>query len=131
MAYEIEWLDGGVCKVFTGAVTMAELLGSLSDVQRNPLYGSLKYTITDFRRVEKIYFSEREMMQYGAHVVAGSVRNKDLVIGIVTTDPALIGILKERYEHLVRYPVAYFATVEECSKWILKMTHFMPEPKSS
>jgi hypothetical protein len=101
---------------------MAELLRSLADVQCHPNYAQFQFTITDFLDVEKIYFKESDVMMYGAHVIGGEYTNPGLAIGIVVTDPAIIHLLKSRYQRLVHYQVAYFATLEECGKWILEQT---------
>jgi hypothetical protein len=118
VTYSVQWPTFGAYKKFSGIVTMPELLGSLALVHSHPDFDNFKFTITDFLDVESIDFKESDMSLYGAQVIAGQVSNRELAIGIVVTDPAIIHLLKTRYERLVRYPVGYFATLEECSKWV-------------
>jgi hypothetical protein len=122
MSYTIHWSRFGVNKKFSGHVTTKELLKSLTEVQSHPDYESYKFAITDFLEVESIDFVEREMLMYGAHAVGGGYLNAQLVIGIVVTNTDIIDVLKSRYEKIVKYPVGYFSSLDDCNAWILEKT---------
>lgn len=118
MSYTIEWHEYGAIKKHEGFVSMRELLESLAKVQRRADFKSFRFSITDFSQVQRIEFNETEMLTYGAHVIGGQFANRQLHIGIVTTDPAVIEVLKRRYQPMVKYPVRYFDTLEECKHWV-------------
>ncbi len=122
MPYTVQWPKRGAYKKFSGNVTMAELLNSLSEVQCNPDYGNFEFSITDFLEVENVALNEADVTTYVARAIGGEFTNDKLAIGIVVTDPDIISLLKTRYQPLVAYPVGYFSTLEECGKWILKRT---------
>jgi hypothetical protein len=122
MPYTITWPDRGTYKKFSGHVTMAELLKSLSQVQCHPEFNRFKFSVTDFLEMEKFEFKEGDDKLYAAYVMGGEYTNSKLAVGIVATDSTILGLLKTRYEPLTKYPVSYFSTLEECEKWVQKLT---------
>ena len=101
---------------------MGELLGSLTEVQSHHHYESFWYSIVDFMDVKTYDFSEFDFLTYRAQVRGGEYLNTRMISGLVVTDPAILELLKTRYEAFTRYQVAYFPTFAACKEWVEKTT---------
>ncbi len=101
---------------------MNELLTSLSEVQSAPGFDTFKFSIVDFLEVKTYDLTDFDLLKYRAQVRGGEYLNSEMVSGIVVTDPAVLEILKTRYEAFTNYRVGYFPTLESCKQWVEEIT---------
>ena len=54
MAFDLVWEPSGVWRRYSGRLTAADLLASLNQVQIDPRYDTLRYSLNDFLAVENV-----------------------------------------------------------------------------
>jgi hypothetical protein len=60
VTYSIEWTKDGAVKVFTGTVTLEEVLRSESEISGNSKYRALWYVVSDFMNAQHPEMTESE-----------------------------------------------------------------------
>lgn len=119
MAVEILWETRGAYKRFHDHVTDRELIDSVLEIEGDPRFDSMRYTINDFLGVTSFSVLEQTVRIVSAIDGAAALTNPDIRIAIVATD-AQIKALAELYatSPLTAYPTRIFPHVAAARDWL-------------
>lgn len=123
MSYEIKWQPRGVYKRFSGGVSAGEFFASIAEVQNNPDFDRLKFSVNNFLDVTSYGISLEDVTAFAALGLGAQFSNPGLVIAIVATNDSILSLIRDHYEPITKYKMAYFQSDAEAVAWLKEQTH--------
>ncbi len=118
MAYEVVWEPRGVWRRFSGMLTPSDLVASVDEVQGDPRYDSLRYSINDFLAVENAAEIAGILDLVLAKAIGGALSNPNLVMAIVARSETVVSHAKMFLRPDFPYPVKLFPDVDAARVWL-------------
>jgi hypothetical protein len=119
MPFEISWLSQGIITHWTGIAHSREVVKFIENIQSNPKFDDLKFSIHDYLRCEKIVFDENDMDYVGALDKAGAETNPNIKVAIIAKHPEVIAMVRgyKRLE-LTPYETEIFDDLNHVVNWL-------------
>ncbi len=120
MSYKTFWEDNGIRWIFSGQLTVDDLLKCNQDLYKDPRFSDIEYEICDFRAV--IDFPEESK---AVHVIANmdmeqSKRNPNMKVAIIGNRLAIFGLTR-MYQIVTGdsvWETHYFENEDDARAWI-------------
>jgi len=122
MPYAITWHKRGAYKKFSGHITAAEFLESISVVNCHPDYDTFKFTANDFLAVSSYEVTADDVTLFAAHGLGAKVSNQHVVMAIITKDADITRIVQALYAPLTEYDIGYCENLAEAREWLTLKT---------
>lgn len=116
MSYEVLWMPRGYYKRLSGVITAGEFMQSITDVQEDPRFDTLRYGINDCLEVEDVVISSSDIEMFAALGIGAAYTNPNVKIAMVVTHPKVTGLV-QAYAKMSTYPVKFFDTVADAASW--------------
>ena len=131
MTYKLYWERDGVTKWHVGDLSSEDLLNSTLEIQRSPIFDSMRWIISDMRDCIKVSVAPNTLEQVVAAYLGAVMSNPRLKIAVVSDSPEVIQ-LAERYKAAVRdeFPVEIFPNISAAREWIESMDGHFSLPKT-
>ena len=109
----------GIFQKFWGEVSSPELFDSLSDLNKDRRFASIRYVIKDFTDLEMFDVGVKTLLEGRAFSMVAQHTNPDIVVAVVTTDPQIIQASEMASSYnLDAYPRKIFPTLSDARDWI-------------
>jgi len=119
MAFENNWEEKGVYKVFSGHVDGRQILDSVIEIEEDKRFDRVRYVINDFLSIKSANATEKEIAVVAAIDRAAALTNPAIRIAIVT-DSDEIRKAAHTYASLTQdcpYETGIFESVEAARSW--------------
>lgn len=117
MAYELIWEARGIWRRFHGTLEPADLLASIDEVQRDPRFDDLRYSINDFLDVVNVHDVPGMLEDVLARTIGAAHTNRRIRMAIVTRLGELVARTRDLPEGVMPYPVRLFDSLEDARAW--------------
>ena len=119
MTCELNWEALGVHRKLIGQVRGAELLASVMEVEGDPRFDELRYTINDLSECEQLSVTREDVQHIAAVDYAASRSNPRIRVAVVGSMPQLRELI-DLYSQTAQdaYPMRLFQTLEEARVWL-------------
>ncbi len=118
MAFDLVWEPSGVWRRYSGRLTAADLLASLNQVQIDPRYDRLRYSLNDFLAVESVDDVSGIMDVVIAGSIGGAYSNPRLVMAIVARHESVLAHAGMFIRPDFPYPVKIFQEIDAARAWL-------------
>lgn len=116
MPYIVEWMPKGYYKRLNGVVTAQEFMRSITDVQEDPRFDTMRYGINDCLGVEDVVISPTDVEMFAALGIGAAYTNPNVKIAMVVTHPKVMALV-QAYAKMSTYPVKFFDTLDAAALW--------------
>ena len=116
MSYEVQWMPRGYYKRLNGVITAGEFMQSITDVQEDPRFDTLRYGINDCLEVEDVVISASDVEMFAALGIGAAYTNPNVKIAMVVTHPKVMGLV-QAYAKMSTYLVKFFDTLDDAALW--------------
>lgn len=127
MPFENIWGHRSVLKRFFGQLTVAEFMRSVAQVQGDPRFDNLAYTLNDFTDATLPPLAEADVQTFAAFGLGASYTNPKIKIAVVTQHDTTRAMAL-RYAAASRFELQVFATLAQALAWIPAKYHPSPPP---
>jgi hypothetical protein len=117
MPFEIFWEPKGAYKKVHGVVTAQEFMRSITELQSDPRFDRLKYTINDFTGAQALRITESDIHHYAAMGIGAANSNPGIRIAIVADNPEIVAMVRV-YASLSPYQTEFFGDMASARAWI-------------
>jgi hypothetical protein len=119
MPYELTWEEHGVYRRYFGNVTIEERARSFEEIVRDPRFGGLRYTITDYLGAESYEITDQATEEIAARHAGPLQNNPNIIIAAAVVDRNIVGAI----EHFMAVktfsqPYRMFSSVGAAREWI-------------
>lgn len=118
MAYEINWVNGGVITRWLGCCNSKEIIQFLHELHGDPRFDEVRFSVHDYLKCDEIVFSQNDMDIVGSLDKVGAISNPKLRIAIIAEKPELVEMVGnyKRLE-LSPYEIKLFSNAGDAEMW--------------
>jgi hypothetical protein len=118
VAYQIHWEEQGAYKEFSGHLTGAELLRSVSLIHGDRRFDDLRYVINDFLAVDTVEVTEDDVCYIAAIDGAAARSNPNIRIALVVTEAQGTALpMCYAASPWTLFPTRIFHSLDEARSW--------------
>ena len=118
MPYTLIWEPRGVYKKFSGLVTGAELLRSVSEVANSFAFDEALYEVSDYLGADGTDFSQDALNEVRAMRIGSFQRNRRIKVAIVTLDTDIQQrIYSTIAARMTLHQTKVFSTLAQANEW--------------
>ena len=119
MPYNINWQEQGIVTKWSGAANSKELIQFLEEMQSNPNFDRLRFSVHDYIQCAQIVFDEDDMDVVGALDGAGSRINPRIKVAIIADQEELREmVIGYKRLGLTPYETRIFHNTTDAYEWI-------------
>jgi hypothetical protein len=106
----------GYYKRLSGVVTATEFMQSITDVQDDPRFDTVRYGVNDCLEVEDVVISASDVEMFAALGIGAAYSNPNVKIAMIVTHPK-VRALVQAYAKMSTYPLKFFDNVADAALW--------------